>query len=249
MQAFHPEGNVLTRVNDHVWACQVTRFLLDHYTDRHPLELIAFNVTTQHFVLFDDVLYMHKNANFTDGRYFVTEGSTSDDVFRVDVEEQSSSFDLKMTKIHCHRSTRKGQRHPRNLLPLDHPDVLCEEKYNRILRHEAGSRSAAGKLPQALSLLLRRYEGVPIIGESMAVPEAARREGAVGARRANVWWIRTQDGFMQEYYIRFMDALVLDFKGTSYLHFRSRPYGLYAQTDDHEEVRMCDYFFRKIRKT
>ena len=262
MQPFHVGGTVMSRIGERAWSCQVSRFLRadDH---EHPLDLLNFYSVRQVFVLQGSVLYLCKTYDFLDSNLFIDEQG-SQGVYRVDVYHDSEKFDLVFTRMWRYECVKRGQRHPVNQFPKDHPNTLDERVYDRILQHQDTEEQTGVDYPvgvrvqnEALSLIQSRFENRPVMEDEgeveevpPLVPPLLHELPIIRSQRANIWWIKAvHEGVQHKYYVRFMDAHVLTLSDRTLplLYIERGPRALYQQIGDPPHWGLKpEFFFRRV---
>ena len=199
--------------------------------EEHPLNVLELNVTTQILVLHEGQLYMRTNHNMMLDHFYPTGGWEGNPGVYTIESSPTEKFDLLLMRLEPFLEVRKGKKHPQNMYPRDHERSMEESVYNKIV---SKADSPDGRVDDGvattpvLNVLRERFEGVPVLY----------------GNRVNAWWIKTPDT-QDAFWVRFLDTLLYEEEGNTFLRIRNRPRGLYEQVP-HEEKWVTEPFFRRV---
>jgi len=193
---FNLNGKILTRKNSYTWICQVSRFLWDYKNNN--FEELIFNLTSQYFILHNNILYMYKNYNFNDENFYCNFGSDQDGLYKIEISD-NKKFNLILTKIWKYQKPKKGNKHPNNLFDLDDKYTLDEKTYDDIMRKINSNQVIDVEIDnKPLELLIEKFNEKPFFDED--------------SKNVNLWWVKGKylpnKGY-HRYFIKFLDAKLL----------------------------------------
>lgn len=229
---------VMTRIGSNAWQFHVTRFLRKYTVgcEREPPQWdeLELSRTTQAFVLDNDgTLFFCKNHNMHDNDFAVNDGG-EEGVFRVEASP-NARYDLRLTRLVPFLEIEKGERHPTNLFPREHPLSIDQARYRRLMQAmycpDGRTDAAVGDHP-ILAALRARYEGVP----------------CCDGKHVRLWWIRTLTPASWDrttvFRVRFLDAERVEDAGrTQGIGIRLGPNAVYRQLSNTAETTVQ---FRRI---
>ena len=255
IKPFQLKGNVITRLDENIWSCKITRFLRNHIRTDNLLDELEFRLNEVYFVLYENELFMCKNLNFVDDNYFVEIGCCNEGLYKIEISDKNK-FDLIFSEMFIYRHPKKRKNKDfikvKNLYPLDHPNVIDENIFNKIfIRDFKKTKDKFNTNPnnKALNILRKRFENKPLIENEDIPNDIPNNLNVLNSKKANIWWIKsTYENHIHKFNVRFMDAHILNTKNNNLpiLFIRKYPKSLYQQVNKREEADDDDFFFNKI---
>ena len=256
VKTFKLNGNVMTRLDENIWSCNVTRFLRDHLKIDNLLDELEFRLNEVYFVLYEDELYMCKNYNFVDEDYFVEIGCCNKGLYKVEISNKEK-FDLVFSEMYIYRNPKKRKDKNfskiKNLFQLDNPYVIHEKIFNKIFINnfkQTKEKFVSNPNNKALKILRERFEDIPFMQNETIPNDIPVNLNVLKSQKANIWWIKsTNENFIHKFNIRFMDAHILNVKDNNLpiLFIRKYPKSLYQQVEKRKEAEDDDFYFKKIK--